>query len=64
VSPHFEVLATPPALGDRGDPLRDEGRRNAERLREAGGELERLEARGMVHGFINMGAIVRAADRA
>lgn len=67
VSPHFEesFADLPPALVVTAgfDPLRDEGRRYAERLREAGNQAELLEAKGMVHGFINMGAVVRAADR-
>jgi len=43
------------------DPLRDEGRKYAARLREAGNQVEHVEQTGMVHGFFNMGAGVRAA---
>lgn len=43
------------------DPLRDEGRKYAERLREAGNEVEHVCFEGMVHGFFSMGAVVHVA---
>jgi acetyl esterase len=64
------VLATdlsglPPALVVTAgfDPLRDEGRVYAERMRAAGVEVEYLCAEGLIHGFFSMGGVVREAGR-
>jgi acetyl esterase len=65
-SPLFteDLSGLPPALVLTAgfDPLRDEGRRYAERMREAGNDVEHVCADGMLHGFFNMGGMVRAAD--
>ena len=46
------------------DPLRDEGEAYAARLREAGVRvIARCEGR-LIHGFVNMGGAVEAADQA
>jgi acetyl esterase len=51
------VADLPPAIIVLGgcDPLRDEGRRYAERLREAGVAVEELCCAGQPHGFVNFG---------
>ena len=36
------------------DPLKDEGRKYAERLKEAGNEVTYKDYGGMIHGFISM----------
>jgi acetyl esterase len=46
------------------DILHDEGLRYAERLRAAGVEVSVHTFPGMVHGFIQMGSIIQAADKA
>ncbi len=46
------------------DPLRDESLAFAERLRQAGNEVEHHVYPGMIHGFFTMGALIDAADRA
>jgi acetyl esterase len=46
------------------DPLRDEGRAYADRLRDAGVRVTYRCHEGLVHGFMNMTAGVRAAARA
>ncbi len=46
------------------DPLRDEGIAYAQRLLEAGVEVELDVHRGLIHGFFNMSAISRACDAA
>ncbi|CAD7722665.1 Carboxylesterase NlhH [Xanthomonas hydrangeae] len=59
-----DVAGVAPALivvGDR-DMLCDEGRAYAERLRGAGVEVTLHSFPGMIHGFINMGGVLRAAD--
>jgi len=65
-SPLFaeDLSGLPPALVLTAgfDPLRDEGTRYAERLREAGNDVEHLSADRMLHGFFNMGGVVRSAD--
>lgn len=46
------------------DPLRDEGRAYAERLRAAGGHVTYECFEGMIHGFITMGGAIAAAHHA
>jgi acetyl esterase len=46
------------------DPLRDEGRAFAQRLREAGVAVDEAEYRGMVHAFFQHGGFVPLARRA
>lgn len=58
-----DVAGVAPALVvvcDR-DMLYDEGRAYAERLRAAGVEVTLHSFPGMIHGFINMGSVLRAA---
>jgi acetyl esterase len=66
-SPFFaeDLSGLPPALVVTAgfDPLRDEGRGYAERMRQAKNTVEHLYAVGMVHGFFNMGDVVREAHR-
>jgi acetyl esterase len=66
-SPLFaeDLRGLPPALVVTAgfDPLRDEGRRYAERMRQAGNEVELFSAVGMIHGFFSMGDVVRDAHR-
>jgi acetyl esterase len=45
------------------DPLRDEGRRYGERLREAGVPAQVIEGPGLVHGYIGMTELSAAAAR-
>jgi acetyl esterase len=40
------------------DPLLDEGLAYAERLRNAGVPVERVQQQGMIHGFFRMGAVI------
>lgn len=46
------------------DPLRDEGRAYAQRLRDEGGGCDHLEFGGMMHGFFGMAALLHGARRA
>jgi acetyl esterase len=46
------------------DPLRDEGRAYAERLRAAGVPVTYESFEGMVHGFVTMGGVIAAAHHA
>jgi acetyl esterase len=46
------------------DPLKDEGRAYADRLREAGVATDLVEYEGMIHGFITMGRFIDATDDA
>ncbi len=66
-SPFFaeDLRGLPPALVVTAgfDPLRDEGRSYAERMRRAKNAVEHLYAVGMVHGFFSMGEVVREAHR-
>ena len=46
------------------DPLRDEGRAYAKRLRDEGGGCDHVEFGGMIHGFFGMSAVLHGARRA
>jgi acetyl esterase len=61
-----ECSDQPPALVITAgfDPLRDEGRAYAERLRAAGSRVETLEFGSLVHGFVHMTAVSPAARAA
>jgi acetyl esterase len=61
-----DLAHLPPAIVIVGecDPLRDEGRAYAQRLRAAGNEADFQLYPGMIHGFAVMGGIIDAADRA
>jgi acetyl esterase len=67
VSPLFveDLSGLPPALVITAgfDPLRDEGQAYAERLRQAGVDVEYVCSEGSVHGFINMAGGVDEAAR-
>jgi acetyl esterase len=60
------LACLPPALVIVGeyDPLRDDGIAYANRLREAGNEVELADYPGMVHPFFSMGGAVDAGRRA
>ena len=61
-----DLARLPPAIVIVGecDPLCDEGRAYAQRLREAGNEAAFHLHPGMIHAFVTMGGIIDAADRA
>jgi len=68
VSPLFteEVAGVAPACVQTAehDPLRDEGRAYAERLREAGVNVRFTEYLGVPHGFLSLPGLTSAADQA
>ncbi|WP_405783455.1 alpha/beta hydrolase [Streptomyces sp. NBC_00859] len=61
-----DLSGLPPALLvlPECDPLRDEGRAYAERLRESGVQAEARVERGMFHGFLGAAGILPEADAA
>ena len=66
VSPFFvtDLSGLPPALVITAgfDPLRDEGRVYADRMRAAGGKVEYVCSEGSMHGFFNLaGAVTESA---
>lgn len=46
------------------DPLRDEGKDYADRLRSAGNKVEYISYPGQIHGFITMGRVIAQANEA
>jgi acetyl esterase len=60
------LAGLPPALVVTAgfDPLRDEGRAYAARLREAGVRVDDICYGGMIHGFVPMGRLIDTAFRA
>jgi acetyl esterase len=66
-SPLFatDLSGLPPALVVSAgfDPLRDEARSYAERLRSAGAQVEYVCAEGLVHGFLQMSGVLREPAR-
>jgi acetyl esterase len=67
VSPLFaeDLTGLPPALVVTAgfDPLRDEGRRYADRMRQSGVEVEYICSDGSVHGFLSTPGAIREASR-
>jgi acetyl esterase len=61
-----DLSGLPPTLIIVGefDPLVDQNRRYAERLRAAGTAVDLHVYPGMIHGFLNMGGVLDAADHA
>ena len=61
-----DLSRLPPALVVVGeyDPLRDDGIAYANRLRDAGNDVEVADYAGMVHPFFSMGGAVHAGRRA
>jgi acetyl esterase len=67
VSPlHADLAGLPPVLITTAehDPLRDEGIALVDRMRTAGVPVEHIHQRGLVHGFLGLGHISRAASMA
>jgi acetyl esterase len=66
-SPLFasDLSGLPPALVVTAgfDPLRDEGRAYADRLRHAGGKVEYLCSEGSMHGFLNTAGAIHESER-
>jgi acetyl esterase len=67
-SPLFaeDLSRLPPALVLTAgfDPLRDEGRAYAEKMRAAGVEVEHVCSEGQMHGFVSLGGALRGRERA
>ncbi len=67
VSPLFasDLSRLPPALVMTAgfDPLRDEGRAYAERMREAGVPVEYVCSEGSMHGFLHLAGVIRESAR-
>lgn len=63
---HEDLCGLPPTLLLTAgfDPLRDDGRRYAEALAEAGVDVEHLDYPGQIHGFLRMGTFIRQAEEA
>jgi acetyl esterase len=63
-APDLRGAASAYVLSAGFDPLRDEAKRYAERLAEAGVTVTYECFEGMIHGFINLGSIMAAAQHA
>ena len=60
-----DLSRLPPALVMTAgfDPLRDEGRGYAEKMRAAGVEVEHVCSEGSMHGFLHLGGVIRESAR-